>query len=89
MGEAIRISTIPDVLSDICGMLEPREDEESDPGDHEEHVHDRSRRSDDDGIRFHAVHFFPENSLPTDPKEEEFDSIQKAIANGTVVQINA
>ena len=37
----------------------------------------------------HAMHFFPENSLPTDPKEEVFDRIQEAIANGTAIQINA
>ena len=41
----------------------------------------------------HAMHFYQEDSLLTDPKQEEFNSVQEAVANGTAaatpVPINA
>ena len=44
-----------------------------------------------------AMHFFQEDSFPTDPKEEEFNRVQEAVASGaaaaaaaaTPVPINA
>ena len=39
----------------------------------------------------HAMHFFQENSLPIDPKEEEeeFVKVQEAVASGVTVPTNA
>ena len=42
-------------------------------------------------IRFtaHAMLFFQEDSLPIDPKEEEFAKVQEGVASGVAVPTNA
>ena len=42
VAETIRVSASLDFHAEILGFLESREDEDGDPGHHEEHVHERS-----------------------------------------------
>ena len=36
----------------------------------------------------HAMHFFQEDCLPIDPKEEDFTKIQEAVVHGGAVPTN-